>query len=71
MCDQYDNRGCEVVDELETTIANYEDEIKELKSELETKDLELQELKAKLNPKEVEFEDSFDYDVFASAWGRY
>ena len=58
MCDQYDNRGCEVVDELDITIANLEDDIKvlegsltliaDLESKIEMKDLEIERLENKL-----------------------
>jgi len=34
MCDQYDNRGCEVVDELTLVITNLEMTIADLKKEV-------------------------------------
>lgn len=58
MCDELDGRGCEVVDELETTISDLEEDIEvlegayklieELQSERDEKDLEIQELKDKI-----------------------
>ena len=44
MCDQLDGRGCEVVDELEGTISDLEDENKDLKSEIETLHIDMIEL---------------------------
>ena len=34
MCDQYDNRGCEIVDERDNIIASLEDRVDELEEKL-------------------------------------
>lgn len=48
MCDQYDNRGCEVVEEKDDMITNLEDEIDYLRSRLFDKENKIDELESKL-----------------------
>ena len=48
MCDQYDNRGCEVVDEKDQIISDLEDEIDYLGSRLFDKEVKIDELEKKL-----------------------